>query len=87
MEKVAHALVYDAMIAGDFSLPAARLAAVTVPTLVIDGGTTPWLSNTAQAVAAALPDVRRRTLTGQPHNVDPAVLVPALVEFLTGAPA
>jgi pimeloyl-ACP methyl ester carboxylesterase len=86
MEKVAHALVYDAMIAGDFSLPAARLAAVTVPTLVIDGGTTPWLSNTAQAVAAALPDVRRRTLTGQPHNVDPAVLAPALVEFFIGAP-
>ena len=36
---MAHALVYDADIVGDFSLPAARLATVKAPTLV-DGGQT-----------------------------------------------
>jgi pimeloyl-ACP methyl ester carboxylesterase len=84
MEAVAPALVYDAMIVGDFSLPTARVAAIKVPTLVIDGGQTPWLSATAQAVAAALPDAQRRTLEGQPHNVDATALAPALTGFFNG---
>ncbi len=33
-----------------FKLPKERLAKVTTPTLVIDGGTTPWLSHTAEPV-------------------------------------
>jgi pimeloyl-ACP methyl ester carboxylesterase len=80
-EAVAHALVYDAEIVGDFSLPTARLATVKAPTLVVDGAQTPWLRTSADAVADALPDARRRTLDGQPHNVDPAVLAPVLIEF------
>jgi pimeloyl-ACP methyl ester carboxylesterase len=84
MEAVAPALIYDAMIVGDFSLPTARVAAIKVPTLVIDGGQTPWLSATAQAVAAALPDAQRRTLEGQPHNVDATALAPALTGFFNG---
>jgi pimeloyl-ACP methyl ester carboxylesterase len=84
MEAVAPTLVYDAMIVGDFSLPTARVAAIKVPTLVIDGGQTPWLSATAQAVAAALPDAQRRTLEGQPHNVDATALAPALTGFFNG---
>ena len=81
MESVAHALVYDAMIVGDFSLPAGRVAGVTAPTLVLDGGQTPWLSAAARAVGDAVPGARRHTLEGQPHNVDAAALAPALVEF------
>ncbi|MEU7001366.1 alpha/beta hydrolase [Nonomuraea sp. NPDC046570] len=81
MEAVAHTLVYDATITGDFTLPADRLAAVTVPTLVVDGGTERWLTNAADAVAAAVPGSRRHTLAGQPHNVDPAAIAPALAEF------
>jgi pimeloyl-ACP methyl ester carboxylesterase len=81
MEAVAHALVYDAMIVGDFSLPTARVATIKVPTLVVDGGQTPWLRAAADAVAGALPDARRRTLEGQPHNVDAAALAPVLAEF------
>jgi pimeloyl-ACP methyl ester carboxylesterase len=81
MEAVAHTLVYDAMVVGDFSLPTARIATVTVPTLVIDGGQTPWLSATAEAVAGALPHAQRRTIQGQPHNVDFAALAPVLAEF------
>jgi hypothetical protein len=74
-------LAYDAELAGDFALPAEQLAALTVPTIVIDGGTIPWVSAAAEAIATALPDARRHTLTGQPHNVDPAAIAPALAEF------
>lgn len=80
-EALAHTLIYNAEIMGDFSMPKERLAAVTVPTLVIDGGTTPWLSHTAQAVADALPNAQRRTLEGQPHNVAPEAIAPAIREF------
>lgn len=72
MERRAQALVYDAAIMGDFRVPAHRLAKVDVPTLVIDGATSPWMSRSADAVASALPGSKRRTLEGQPHNVDPA---------------
>ncbi len=84
MEAVAHALIYDAIIVGDFSLPIGRVATVKVPTVVIDGGQTPWLSNAAEAVATALPDAQRRTLEGQPHNVDAAAIAPALADFFNG---
>ncbi|MEO5875661.1 MAG: alpha/beta hydrolase [Streptosporangiaceae bacterium] len=83
MEKVAHTLVYDAMITGDFSLPVDRLAAVRIPTLVVDGGTTPWLTLAAEAVGQAVPGAERRTLDGQPHNVDTATIVPVITEFLS----
>jgi pimeloyl-ACP methyl ester carboxylesterase len=80
-EALAHTLIYDATIVGDYSLPTQRVASVTVPTLVMDGGETPWLSHAAQAVAHALPHAQRRTLNGQPHNVAPEAIAPALLEF------
>jgi hypothetical protein len=66
---------------GDYSLPRAELARIKVPTIVIDGGQMPWISKAADAVAATIPNARRRTLAGQQHNVDPAAIAPALVEF------
>ena len=33
----------------------------------------------------AIPAARHRELAGQTHNVKPAVLAPAVVEFLTGS--
>ncbi|HLZ23846.1 MAG TPA: alpha/beta hydrolase [Ktedonobacterales bacterium] len=80
-EVFAHTLVYDAILTGDFSLPRERIATVTVPTLVIDGGETSWLSRAAQAVAETLPHAQRRTIQGQPHNVDAGAIAPVLVEF------
>jgi pimeloyl-ACP methyl ester carboxylesterase len=80
-EALAHTTIYNAAIMGDFSLPRAEIARVQVPTLVLDGGQSLWLTRSADAVAAALPNARRRTLAGQPHNVDPAVIAPALAEF------
>ena len=84
-EDLAHTLAYDAAVMGDSSVPAERVASVTVPTLVMDGGATPaWARNAAQALANALPDVRRRTLEGQDHNVAPEALAPVLEEFFAG---
>lgn len=83
-EALAHTLISDATLMADFSLPKERIASVTVPTLVIDGGETPWLSRAAQAVAEALPNAPRRTLSGQPHNVDPQAIAPVLVSFFKG---
>lgn len=80
-EALAPTLVYDATLMGDYSLPKERLASIIVPTLVIDGGQTPWLSHAAQVVADVLPHAQRRTLAGQPHNVDPQAIAPVLVEF------
>jgi pimeloyl-ACP methyl ester carboxylesterase len=80
-ESLAHTLVNNAMIMGDFSLPAERIATVNIPILVMDGGETPWLSHAAQAVAEVLPLAQRRTLKGQPHNVAPEAIAPVLVEF------
>ncbi|WP_161962269.1 alpha/beta fold hydrolase [Nocardioides speluncae] len=76
------ALVYDAAQAGDFDVPVERVARVTCPTLVLDGGTTPWLTRAADRVAELIPGGSRRTLAGQPHNVDSGALAPALAEFL-----
>ncbi|MGH2683154.1 MAG: alpha/beta fold hydrolase [Actinomycetota bacterium] len=81
-EALAHTLAYDATIMGDYSLPAERAASVKAPTLVIDGEASfAGMGEAAQALADVLPDGQRRTLEGQEHNVDPAVLAPALVEF------
>lgn len=88
MEAVAHTLAYDGAIVRDDlrgrPLSAERVASVTMPALVIDGGTTPWVSNGARALADALPDGRHRTLQGQQHNVDPRAIAPVLEEFFAG---
>jgi pimeloyl-ACP methyl ester carboxylesterase len=87
MENLAHSLIYDAVLMGDFSMPVERIASVSVPTLVIDGGVTPWLHNTAEAVARTLPDARRAALAGQPHNVAPEAITPLLIEYFGEAGA
>jgi len=81
-EALAHTLAYDATVMGDYSLPTERATSVKAPTLVIaGGGDFPWMLETAHALADALPDAQTLTVEGQGHNVDPAVLAPALVEF------
>jgi hypothetical protein len=72
----------DATIMGDCALPTERVAAVTTPTLLIDGGASfPFMRVTAQALADALPDGQRRTLEGQIHDVVPEALAPVLAAF------
>jgi pimeloyl-ACP methyl ester carboxylesterase len=81
-EARAHTLAYDARIMGDYSIPKDLAASVKVPTMVIAGGADfPWMRQTAETLAAALPDGQVRILEGQGHDVDPGVLVPVLIEF------
>ena len=84
-EAVAHTLAYDVTLMGDWSFPAERVAAVTVPTLSIDGRASfPWAGTVAQAIADTLPNAQHRTLVGQTHDVAAEVLAPVLVEFFRG---
>ncbi|RSS79267.1 alpha/beta fold hydrolase [Streptomyces sp. WAC06614] len=86
MESLAHTLAYDGTVMGATMsgrpLPADRWPAVTVPTLVVDGGASPpMFGHGARALAALLPAAERRTLEGQDHQVDPALLAGAVTEF------
>ena len=81
-ESVAPTLAYDNAIMGDGSVPTERLASLTVPTLVMDGGASPaFMQNAAQVVAHALPNAKLRTLEDQTHDVAPEVLAPVLEKF------
>ena len=82
-EAIAHTLAYDARIMGDYSLPTERAALVKAPTLVIAGTAIPWMGQTAEALAAAIPDGHVRVLEGQTHDVDPAVIAEAVQEFFS----
>jgi alpha-beta hydrolase superfamily lysophospholipase len=81
MESTAQGLVYDAAQLGDFRPRPDRLSQVAIPALVLDGGTVPWMSRTADAIAPLLARGDRRTLAGQPHNVDARTIAPVLTEF------
>ncbi len=81
-EALAPTLAYDAAVIGDDrSVPVERAAAVTVPTLVLNGTVLPFMLDTAKALAKAMPHAQQRTLEGQSHDVDLHVLAPVLAEF------
>lgn len=80
LEKMAHTLVYESMILQ--ALPTGLAASVRIPTLVIDGETSPEvMRQAAQSLADALPNSQYRTLQGQGHDIIPAVIAPVLQEF------
>jgi pimeloyl-ACP methyl ester carboxylesterase len=81
-EKIAHTLAYDATVMADYSLPLERAARVTIPTIVLAGGASfPFMRETAQALAAALPNGQTRVLEGQEHNVSDEAMAAALKTF------
>ncbi|GHO87107.1 alpha/beta fold hydrolase [Dictyobacter formicarum] len=86
LEAIAPTLAYDhaAILGEDASVPTQWAARVTIPVLVMSGGASyPFMHDTARALSQAMPHAELRVLEGQSHNVDPDVLVPALVEFFS----
>jgi len=83
-EAMAHTLPYDAAVMGRGNKPSTeRLADISAPTLVIDGGASPaWIRSSAETVAEALPNARRATLPDQMHNVSQEVLAPVVSGFI-----
>ncbi|MEA2621212.1 MAG: hypothetical protein QOH61_122 [Chloroflexota bacterium] len=83
-QALAHTLAYDAEVMGDYALPE-RAGDVRVPTLIATGTASfPFLAETADALAAAIPGAERRSLEGQEHNVAAEVLGRVLREFFEG---
>jgi pimeloyl-ACP methyl ester carboxylesterase len=80
---VAPTLPYDARVMnGDFQVPAERFRGIRIPTLVLVGGKAAEEMKTAQlTIAATIPGARHAVLEGQTHQVSPAALGPAAVEF------
>jgi pimeloyl-ACP methyl ester carboxylesterase len=88
LEAVAHTLPYDAAVMTEFRIPRARLASIATPVLIMNGSKTDLrLKEAARAISETVPGARFRELAGQTHNVKPDVLMPAVVEYLTTAPA
>ncbi|MEU2714977.1 alpha/beta hydrolase [Streptomyces sp. NPDC007205] len=84
MEAVAPSLAYDDAVMGDGLLPRDRIAAISVPVLVVAGGASPeWMREANRTVAETLPQGTYRVLEGQTHMVEPEVLGPVLADFLT----
>lgn len=81
--KLAPTLAYDSEVLGaGHALPAARLARIRIPTLVMHGGAgSPALRDAARAISEVMPKARLRTLAGQTHGVSPKALAPVLEEF------
>jgi pimeloyl-ACP methyl ester carboxylesterase len=81
-EAIAHTLAYDATVMGDYSIPADAIKAIHQPTRVLTGGAAwPWMTQGNETVVGLLEDGSHVVLPEQQHNVDPAVLAPALKEF------
>ncbi|MGW2154391.1 alpha/beta fold hydrolase [Nonomuraea sp. NPDC001699] len=83
LKGVARTLAYEAAVLGPGNrLPAAALAAIAQPLLVLSGERGPrWMAAAARAVTAAVPGARHRVLEDQAHAVTPEALVPELLEF------
>ena len=85
MLAMTYTVKYDGLCLGgdDQGLPTETLAKVTVPFLSVcsSGTAMPWLHDSAEVLADALPHGRAVELPGAFHEVPAPVLAPALAEF------
>ena len=84
--NLAHTLPYDLGIVRDGAIPPERFDAITVPTLLVDGGASPaWAARAVDAIAASVPGSVRLTVEGHDHRVPNEVIAPILAEFFEAA--
>jgi pimeloyl-ACP methyl ester carboxylesterase len=83
LEAVGPTLPYDAAAIGrERTVPVARAAKVTAPTLVMNGDASfLFMEDAAVKIANAVPNAQHRVLKGQTHDVSPQALAPVLIEF------
>ncbi|MGA8986849.1 alpha/beta fold hydrolase [Aeromicrobium sp.] len=86
MEAVAPTLAYDSAAMGDRDgglVPAAEIARVDVPTLVVVGGADhDFMIDVAHRLVEGIADARLEHLVGASHDVGPEIVVPAILPFL-----
>jgi len=89
-EAIAHTLAYEAALLGDGGPPAARLAAISQPTLVatglvgdvhMGGLAADFFEQAADAIVACIPHAQHVRLEGQSHVADPRVVAAMLEQF------
>jgi pimeloyl-ACP methyl ester carboxylesterase len=86
LEALAPTLAYDhtCLLGSDAAIPVERAARIRASTLVMHGGASfAFMGETARTLSHAIPHAQLRTLEGQTHEVDPAVLAPALIDFFS----
>ena len=85
LQALAHTLPYDLALTGDQGVPAADLAKISVPVLVLGGANSPdWFHRTVEATTDAIPGARLVMLDGQDHGAPPEVIAPVLTDFFVG---
>lgn len=87
MQALAPTMPYDFEVMGDFTrggaIPEDLARSIAVPTLVIAGGASPdFFRDTADRLAALLPDGRHVLLEGQDHGAPAEAVAPAILAFL-----
>lgn len=89
MLAVARTMPYDFEVMGDFSggvLPADRVRAIRIPTLVLAGGASPdFLRRTAERIVSLLPNGAQAVLDGHDHDAPGEVVAPVVARFFTAA--
>jgi pimeloyl-ACP methyl ester carboxylesterase len=86
LEAIAPTLAYDqaGVIGRSRAVPAEMLAIVAAPVLAIYGGASPpQMHAAAESISRLAPNGRLLTLAGQVHNVQPAAIAPALIDFFS----
>ncbi len=82
MVGAADTIWHDLTIVGDGTVPADRMAAITVPTLIGDGGeSAEEMHIGAKTIAGVVPGARTLTVPGQNHNIAPDELATLLTDF------
>lgn len=89
LKGVAHTLPYDISIVRNnlrgVPLRTEQWSAVSVPTLVMNGGKSPaWMGTAMRSLAAVLPDAQYRILDGQTHILRATALAPVITRYVLG---